>query len=137
MIANFFKCLVYAIFGFVALFIGIALLAPERPMQPCEADWRKCSVNSDIVNQFSGMTTARVACRMAADKLARFGDPQWPTLYFHSYIPGGDGPETGRIILIEPDARFQNGFGAMAHTRVACHYDLRDERVLDVQISNN
>jgi len=40
-----------------------------------------------------------------------------------------------KAVAIEPDAQFQNGFGAMAHSRVTCTYDLRAGKVIDVAIT--
>jgi hypothetical protein len=39
------------------------------------------------------------------------------------------------VTLIERDAQFQNGFGAMVHSQVICKYDMKEKTVLDVTIS--
>jgi hypothetical protein len=41
----------------------------------------------------------------------------------------------GKAVLLESDAQFQNKFGAWAHVRIECSYDLVQERVTDVSIS--
>jgi len=38
-------------------------------------------------------------------------------------------------ILIDTDAQFQNGFGAMAHSRVDCTFDPRTKRVTDIKVT--
>ena len=53
---------------------------------------------------------------------------------FGTFLKGNDYVKTGRVVVIEPDARFQNGFGAMARSRVECTYDLNTDKVLRVQL---
>ncbi len=54
-----------------------------------------------------------------------------PFTYFRS---GSDYPKTGKAILGEHDAQFQNAFGAMVHSTVECTYDLNAKEVTDVTI---
>jgi hypothetical protein len=100
----------------------------------CKADWSKCKNNSEIANDYEGMTTAQVACKFYASKLAKYGEPNWPWLSFSHFTPGDDAPRTGVLHLREPDAQFQNQFGAMAHVDVDCSYDLKNKKVVDAII---
>ena len=90
-----------------------------------------------MANNYSGWISAQLSCQRAAEKMAKYGTPQWP----HSWIPnfnyfhkGSAYKETGRAMLIEDDAQFQNGFGAMVHSTVTCTYNLNAETVTDVNI---
>jgi hypothetical protein len=129
------KLLTYAIISILVLLIAIVLLIPKPEDTPCQADWRKCKDNADVADNYRGMFGARFDCRSAAERLARFGKPQWPDQFFTRFKPGADATDSGKILLFEPEALFQNGYGAMAHTRLACEYDLAAQRVIDVQWS--
>jgi hypothetical protein len=98
----------------------------------CKSDWTKCADNREMANNFDGYHKAEYACKRQATDLAKYGTPEWPWFAFGSFYPG---PNTGIVTLIEPDAKFQNGFGAMAHSRVECEYDFRTEKVTNVTIS--
>lgn len=106
-----------------------------QTLPACQSDWTKCADNADIVNHYSRYSNAQVACKLEANKRARYGTPVWPWLAFSSFRVGSDYVKTGTAILIEPDAQFQNGFGAMVHSRVTCVYDLRAGQVLNVDIT--
>lgn len=107
-----------------------------QPVSLCKSDWTKCADNAEIANHYSQWFDAQFACKQAAIKQARYGTPVFPSLYFFSqFYPGTGYVTTGTATLVEPDAQFQNGFGAMVHSRVTCTYDLRAERVVSVNIS--
>jgi hypothetical protein len=102
----------------------------------CETDWMRCANNSDLVNIYLKNYSAQDACKAEAIERARYGDPKFPSLYyFGTFYTGDEYPKTGIAILIEKDAQYQNGFGAMAHSQVTCTYDLRAKRVVSVDIS--
>jgi hypothetical protein len=88
-----------------------------------------------MANNYSGWIHMKVLCKDEASDQARYGTPTWPWLYFGSFLKGTDYVTSGVAVLIEPDAQFQNGFGAMVHSRVVCKYDLRNDRVLSVTVS--
>ena len=69
---------------------------------------------------------------MEANNQARYSDPTWPWLSFGSFYGGKEYVTSGIAIVIEPDAKFQNGFGAMVGSRVMCTYDFRNEKVISV-----
>jgi len=101
----------------------------------CKTDWARCSDNAYMANHYSRWTDIQAACQTAATDQARYGTPKWPWLAFGSFLKGGGYATSGVAVLIEPDAQFQNGFGAMVHSRVVCTYDLRASHVLNVSIS--
>ncbi len=106
--------------------------------ESCENDWRACADNSDLANNFTGMTSARVACRETANEQAKFGTPIWPGFWsggaFGHFEDGNSYILIGKALLIEPDAQFQNEYGAMAHKYVVCLYDLSTKTVIRVNI---
>jgi hypothetical protein len=91
--------------------------------------------NSDLVNNYLPDHDAQIDCELEAQSRARYGDPKFPSR-FGTFLKGNDYPKTGIAILIENEAQFQNGFGAMVHSTVRCTYDLRAKRVLNVEISS-
>jgi len=111
-------------------------LTPQQYKQKtvCRSDWNKCANNEQLVNNYKDWTLAQVKCKQAANEEARYGDPVWPWLPFGSFYPGKDYVTSGIAVAIEPNAQFQNGFGAMVHSRVICTYDLRAQRVIRIDI---
>ena len=104
----------------------------------CRSDWAKCANNAEIVNDYSKWTHVQADCKTAANGQARYGKPDWgswsrPT--FGTYVVGNSYVTSGIAVAVDPDVQFQNGFGAMVHSRVTCTYDLRSERVIGVDIS--
>ena len=64
--------------------------------------------------------------------------PQWPWIPFDYLLHGaGDGPVTDQITLVEPNAKFSNGYGAMAKVRVTCLYDLKNKTVVQIDIDED
>jgi hypothetical protein len=108
--------------------------ASQEASNQCEDDWSKCTDNEQLVNHYSGWTKVQAYCKVEAENEARYGTPVWPWIPFGSYSRGDDYVKSGVAVAIEPDAQFQNGFGAMAHSTVTCRYDLRNDRVLSVSV---
>lgn len=108
--------------------------APPPPAASCKTDWALCTDNADLANHYDKLYRATAACKTAAEDRAKYGSPQWPWFAFGSFVPGTDAPKTGIVTLVEGDAKFQNGFGAMVRSRVACKVNLRSMTVTDVQI---
>jgi hypothetical protein len=102
----------------------------------CKEDWHKCTDNADLINNSGKQISMAYACRDEANKQAKYGDPTWPWafLMFGTFHKGDNYPKTGIVTLIEHDARFQNGFGAMAHVNVTCTYDLNAKTVTNVVV---
>lgn len=95
----------------------------------CKKDWRQCADNSMLINNFQGMPKAKAACQIAAEKLAKFGDPQWDWAKFGTYFEGSNYISKGVIRIQDPNVKFQNGFGAWRRTTIECFYDLKTETV--------
>jgi hypothetical protein len=112
---------------------AVARAKAERITQ-CKSDWSKCRDNSGLVNNYDGITSAKVSCKYAANKHAQYGDPDWNWIIFGQFYKGKSYIETGRVLLIEDDVKFQNGFGAMKRTKVTCIYDLKSKQVLSVDV---
>lgn len=110
--------------------------AETRTHGGCKSDWRQCLDNADLINNFGEITRGEVSCLYAAKKLAKYGTPSFPFLSFSNFRSGNDYVRTGLAVLIEPNAEFQNGFGAVAHTKVTCTYDLASQTVTDIGIAN-
>lgn len=100
----------------------------------CKSDWRQCSDNSELVNKFEEISHGSLSCQYAAKKLAKYGTPSFPFLSFSNFRSGNDFVRTGLARLVEPDAQFQNGYGALVHSVVTCKYDLNSRQVVDVSI---
>lgn len=103
----------------------------------CESNWKACRDNEDLANHYRDWSRITVACKMAAERAARYGTPEFPWLPFGSFRKGRDYVETGIVDVYEKEAKFQNGFGAMVHSTVACTYDLNADKLMDVQIIAN
>ena len=99
----------------------------------CNCDWRQCSDNADLINNLGDISRGSVSCQYAAKKLAKYGSPSFPFFSFSRFHTGSDYVRTGLTTLIEPEAEFQNGHGAMVHSVVTCKYDLNSQ-VVDVSV---
>jgi hypothetical protein len=118
----------------LVLYILVGLVGTSTPVAPtCKSDWTKCADNRDMANNFDGWFHVQYGCKTAATDRAKYGTPEWPSFFFSSFYPGTNF-STGIVTLIEPDAKFQNGFGAMVHSRVQCEFDLRADKVINVTI---
>jgi peptidoglycan hydrolase-like protein with peptidoglycan-binding domain/uncharacterized protein YecT (DUF1311 family) len=101
--------------------------------EACKKDFTRCSDNTDFMNNSDALIPAQVACKQAAETKSKFGDPKWPWLSFSNYSEGNE-IKTGRLLIGENNAQFQNAFGAWEHVRVVCEYDLKAEQVISVDI---
>jgi hypothetical protein len=114
------------------------LLLPKdlwSPKEPgCRTDWTKCANDAELVDKYSGWTRVETECKSEADSRARY-KTVWPPVPFGTFLKGNENVTSGIVVAIESDAQFQNGFGAMVRSRVACTYDLRAQRVISVDIS--
>lgn len=104
----------------------------------CNRNWKLCKDNADLINHYGNLTAElSVQCKDAAEHAARFGTPEFPWLAFGSFRKGKKYVETGVVEAIEPDAKFQNGFGAMVHSTAICTYDLNLKKAVDIKILPN
>jgi hypothetical protein len=101
----------------------------------CRSDWSKCADNVQLLREYRDWYKVQSACSLAGDERAKYGTPKWPWGSFGTVLEGNDYVTSGVAVAIAPDVQFQNGFGAWAHTRVTCKYDLRAKSVLSVDIS--
>lgn len=104
----------------------------------CAQDWHACRDNTDFVNNYTKIYEAQAACKLSAEEGARFGTPQWPGFWsggaFGSFKTGDDAPKTGIVTLIENNAQFQNGYGAMVHSTVVCQYDYNKKKTQNIEV---
>ena len=101
----------------------------------CRSNWAKCQDNTDLVEHYSRWVDIEVACKMEANRRAKYGNPEWPWIPFGTYYKGDTYIKSGTAIAIEKDAQFQNRFGAMVHSTVTCSYDLGAQKVTDIEIA--
>lgn len=113
----------------------------SKPSEPvvtgCKTDWTVCSDGDDLAAHWKGFTKMQVACRMATDKLPKWGDGkvEWPWLPFSAYV--GDFKD-GKITLSESRAKFTNApafGGTKVVARAQCNYDLNKESVIYVMVA--
>lgn len=100
--------------------------------EACKRSWQACEDNGDYVDIHGG-TSKEVWCEDEAEKRAR-GKVEWPSFSFGSYLTGDSIHEDGTITIIENDALFQNGFGAMMRMRVECTVDVRSKEIVGLDI---
>ncbi|CAA0112396.1 Uncharacterised protein [Starkeya nomas] len=98
----------------------------------CHHDYTKCTWQEQLVTKYKRIEEARADCVEVAKKLARYGDAQFPDMPFQGYLPNEKSVDTGKLSLIENDARYQNGFGAWQHVTLTCLYDLDAREVVEV-----
>jgi hypothetical protein len=89
--------------------------ASNKANPTCKSDWRLCTDNADLVNNYKGVISAQTDCQYESKKLAKYGEPKFPFLAFSTFYTGDAYIKSGMAIFVEKDAQFQNGFGAMAH----------------------
>ncbi len=106
-----------------------------NPKVNCTAHYTDCKDNSDLVNNYGKIGEIQAACQYATNDHVRYGNPDWPWLPFDSFFAGKDDVQTGVVRLLETNVQIQNGFGAMAHSRVVCDYDLRTGTVVLLNIN--
>ncbi len=121
-------------FGAYPEAIALPVIAVPEPIPACRDHWSRCRDNHDVLKTYPAIGEAQVACKSRANSMASYGNPDWPGLPFRETVSGTQAPRTGIITLMEDQARFQNGFGAMARVVVLCSYSLRDRVVVDVKV---
>lgn len=112
----------------------LAVMYAESPDTKCSSDWTKCADNEQLVKKYSRWTDVQFECKQEADKQAKY-KTEWSSIPFDTFLKGNQYVTSGTAIAIEPDAQFQNGFGAMVRSRVTCTYDLKAQRVINVEIA--
>jgi hypothetical protein len=130
-----------ALLAFLLLFIVVLAASSggsrgDRivPSPTCRNDWMKCANNADMAKHYRGWWDVRHACEREAKDRAKYGNPDFPWESFPNFMRGDNYVKSGKAILMENDAQFSNGFGAMVHVNITCEYDLRTKSVLSVSI---
>lgn len=126
--------------GFIGLVavVGNSEDDKEKANPTCKSNWHLCSDNADLVNNYTGISLGQIRCEAEAKEQARYGEPKFPSFEaFGTFYRGDDYVKNGMVTLVEKEAQFQNGFGAMVHSTVICKYDLNAEKVIDVNIIAN
>jgi hypothetical protein len=123
----------------VIMFIGLAALGISDKRKglsdsTCITDWARCANNEELAKNYNRWWDVRRECKREADARARY-KTEWPWEAFGTFNVGNSYIASGKALAIEPEAQFQNGFGAMVRSRVTCTYDLREDRVISVDIS--
>ncbi len=102
-------------------------------------NWKACGDNSGVLGSLAYGEIA-VACEHATEAQARY-DIKWPSWWlsnstFHTSWGGNSALTTGKIIVFETGAKFQNMFGAMQQGVISCEYDF-NTKTATVEISLN
>ncbi len=117
-----------------------AASSPEASKEtPCKTDWQKCADNNEFAENSFAMIKGQSACKIETANRVRYGEPKWPSFWtgivFSQYATGQSVRNAGKITLIESRAQVQNGFGAWVHVNIICNYDVKNDRVLDLNIT--
>jgi hypothetical protein len=86
------------------------------------SDWKSCGDNYGVIGSLA-YGAISVSCERAAEVQAQY-NTEWPRLPFRTTNNGSDALATGKIVVFEDRAKFQNVFGAMARVSIMCEYDL-------------
>ena len=111
--------------------------AEREAIAVCRNDWQKCADNGQLVSNYNGLFTAKYDCAAAANKMATYGTPTWPSDALSHFYIGDSYVTSGVVTVLEPDVQFSNGFGAMVRFEVTCSYDLRSKTITNVRISQS
>jgi hypothetical protein len=131
-----------AIAGLIAM--GAAGNAPsredvaEKANPTCKSDWKLCKSNLEVILTYKyGHSWPQHQCLEAAKRSAKFGTPVFPDWWkAFDKLALQQPAELGTVRLLEDDAQYQNGFGAMAHVQVVCDYSFASDNVVNIQINN-
>jgi hypothetical protein len=128
--------IVIGVLGWIGVNLGNGGGSVATSESSCKTNWTLCTDNADLENNYLVDSSAPFECKEEAIKRAKYGDPKFPWAYpFSTFYTGDQYPKTGIAILVEKEAQYQNGFGAMVHSQVTCTYDLRAKKVLNIEIS--
>ena len=100
----------------------------------CKKDWKLCVDNAMLINNYSGMSKVKAACKIEANSRAKFGSPEWSWVTFGTYYVGNRYVKSGLVEVVDNTVKFQNGFGAMKKSKVNCVYDLKNDRITALSI---
>ncbi|CAG9263998.1 hypothetical protein BDI4_800021 [Burkholderia diffusa] len=103
----------------------------------CAGNYRLCKDNEDMVNNFGGMSKARVACKIAVVDANKYGTPDFPFFAFGTFFVGNEYPKSGEVRLREKEVSIQNEYGTRVKTSIFCDYSFLVDKVLSVSSENN
>ena len=102
----------------------------------CRDDWRRCSDNADVVNNYGKYIQVQEECKDKVNEGVKYGTPVWPGFWsggaFGTFHKGKDYVLTGIVVAIEPNVQIQNVYGSMPHYTAYCRYDLKTMSVVSV-----
>ena len=111
---------------------------PLQSSSLCADNYKACSDNAAVINNYRGIGDAQFACKTAVDDHVKYGSPDWSWLYqFGKFYGGDDFVKTGIIRIIDDTVKIQNMYGAMEHSQVECEYDLNSKKVLQISINGS
>lgn len=122
----------------IIMFIGYAITAggklqeEEKANPTCVSDYKKCKDNKEIIDRHKSKNnfSLEAECKIEAQKIAKYGEPNLPFLAFKTYFKGNFYIDDGTAVLIEDGATYKNAFGADVHVRARCEYDLKNDTTL-------
>lgn len=124
----------------IAIVMGVIIITtlvysdsrtPEQ--KACAENWKNCTDNGQLIN-LSSYAHISTDCKIAATRQAKYGDPDFPSSPFQTYLKGRDYIDNGVAVLIEEGAKFQNVYGTKERSKVVCRYDLNAKEVTKVTI---
>ena len=103
----------------------------------CEHFWQQCKDNEEFMNENDSIKhKIVVACKYAANDLAKYGKPKWPFIAFQTYYNNDSIKKKRQITLVENNVQFSNGFGAWVNSEVYCTYHLTNDKIIDINIES-
>lgn len=127
------KVIVWSSWLVIGLSVLVFMVGESTAPPDCDDDWRKCETVKDLIYTSAG-SAAQVACKHRAEKRARYGEPEWPSLSFDSYMEDETSLKEGRVRLVETYVKFENQYGAKREVGVLCDYDFETERIVNLKI---
>jgi hypothetical protein len=102
----------------------------EKTNPTCISDYTKCADNEQLVrlHETKERLSIKVACKIKAKEMAKYGEPELPFLAFSDFPAGRFFISSGSALLLEPDAKYHNRFNALENVRLKCVYDLKNDR---------
>lgn len=109
----------------------------EEPIT-CKSDYKKCADNTELVNNYDGITAARSACKRAVNDHVQYGEPSWSWYEgFEGFFTGDDFPKTGVVRMLDEQVKIQNQYGTNVKSKVTCNYDMSTKKVLQIAINGD
>ena len=106
---------------------GEKIAEAEKRNPTCRSDYMKCADNDELVRLYQTKQDVpiRVECKVAAERAARFGTPEFSSPPFPEYWRGKSFIDSGRVVLMDSNAKYKNGFNATVNSVATCVHDLK------------